>query len=31
MFSPGSYPFAEHYELKYPEHKVIDVINKLKT
>jgi len=31
MFSPGSYPFAERYELNYPEHKVIDAINKLKS
>ena len=28
MFSPGSYPFAERYELNYPEHKVIDAIIK---
>lgn len=31
MFSPGSYPFAERYELNYPEHKVIDAIKELKS
>lgn len=30
IFSPGSYPYAEHYELNYPEDKVIEVINKIK-
>ena len=31
MYSPGSYGHAERYELNYPEDKVIEVINKLKT
>jgi hypothetical protein len=31
MFAPGSYPYAEHYELNFPEDKVIVAINKLKT
>jgi len=31
MFSPGSYGHAEQYELNYPEDKVIEAINKLKT
>ncbi|WP_026953130.1 hypothetical protein [Algoriphagus mannitolivorans] len=30
MFAPGSYPYAEHYELNYPEDKVIEAINNLK-
>lgn len=30
MFAPGSYPYAEHYDLNYPEDKVIEAINKLK-
>ena len=30
MFAPGSYPNAEHYELNYPEDKVIEVISKFK-
>ena len=30
MFAPGSYPYAEYYELKYPEEKVIEAITKLK-
>lgn len=29
-FAPGSYPYAEHYELDYPEEKVIAAINRLK-
>ena len=31
MFAPGSYPYAEYYELNYPEDKVIEAITKLKT
>jgi hypothetical protein len=31
IFAPGSYPYAEHYELNYPEDKVIEAIIKLKT
>ncbi len=31
MFAPGSYPYAENYELNYPEDKVIEAITKLKT
>lgn len=30
IFAPGSYPFAERYELNYSEIEVIEAINKLK-
>src|SRR4051812_1424765 len=30
LFSPGSYPNAERYELNYPEENVIRAINKFK-
>jgi hypothetical protein len=30
LISPGSYPYAEIYELNFPEKKVIDAINKFK-
>lgn len=30
MMAPGSYAFAEHYELNYPEDKVIEAIKTLK-
>ncbi len=29
-FAPGSYPYAEHYELNYPEEIVIEAITRLK-
>ena len=30
IFAPGSYPYAEHYELNYSEDKVIEAIANLK-
>ncbi len=30
MFAPESYPYAEHYELNYPEDEVIEAVIKLK-
>jgi hypothetical protein len=30
LYAPGSYSYAEHYELNYPEEKVIEAITRLK-
>lgn len=31
LFAPGSYPYAQTYELNFPEDKVIQLINKFKS